>query len=59
MKAITASLYSRTFQSLLNLTKTELEIKLVENLGGERVLVKHEAKLEENKGGGRGLELFS
>ena len=36
---------SRTFRSLLNLTKPELEIELVENVGGERVLVKHEAKL--------------
>ena len=51
MQATTAPMYSRTFQSLLNLTKSELEIKLVENVGGERVLVKHEAKLEENKGG--------
>ena len=44
-------MYYQTFWSLLNLTKPELEIKLVENVGGgERVLVKHEAKLEENKG---------
>ena len=35
-------------------------MKLVENVGGQQVLVKHEAKLEENKGGeGGGLELFS
>ena len=48
-----ALLHSLTFLSILNLTKQKLEIKLVENIGG-RVLVKHEAKLEENKGGGRG-----
>ena len=48
MYATTAPMYSQTFQSLLNLTKPELEIKLVENVGGEGVLVKHEVKLEEN-----------
>ena len=53
-------MYFQTLRSILNLSKPELEIKLVENVGGERVLVKHEAKLEENKGGeGGGLELFS
>ena len=54
MEATTTPMYSRTFQSLLNLTKPELEIRLVENVGG-RVLVKHEAKLEENKGGREGV----
>ena len=53
-------MYSQTLRSILNLSKPELEIKLVENVGGGWGLVKHEAKLEENKGGeGGGLELFS
>ena len=42
-------MYSSTFQSFLNLTEPELEIKLVENVEGA-VLGKHESKLEENKG---------
>ena len=40
---------SMTFLSELNLTKTKLGIKLVENVGGQ-VLVKPKDKLEENKG---------
>ena len=41
-------MYYQTFWSLLNLTKPELEIKLVENVGGGQVLVKHEASLKKN-----------
>ena len=55
MQATTAPMYSHTFRSLLNLTKSELDIKLVENVGGEGFLVKHEAKLEENIGGEGGV----
>ena len=44
---------SNAFSDLINVTKSQLEIKLMENVGGEGVLVKHEAKLVE-KGGGRG-----
>ena len=48
------NMYSRTFQSLLNLTKAEIELKLVENVGGSRFWLNMRLNLRKIKGGGSG-----